>query len=268
MFALDDVKKYYLFRAFNKRLALPVWVVIMLDNGLSVEQVALIAGVSTLIALVLEVPSGAIADSIGHKRALTLALIGMGSGLLCFVGQSFWWFRAGSVLYYGVGSLMTGTHQAWLYERLQELGRAKDYQLVSGRSRSFSSGVSLFAVILAGPLYLWSPAVPFIVSGLIYYTGAFVTTRFTANKRASSVKESEGWWQTVVHFRRGWQTLAEDRVLLWFMLCNALLFGSMLGAIEVQQVILKNVGLAVGLFGFLYALKRLFSATVAPLLHR
>jgi len=103
---LDDIKKYYIFRALIKRYPLPIIALFMIDVGVSVEQVALIFTVSAVLELIFEVPSGAIADAIGHKKSLLISMSGQAIAMALYLGASFEWVFAGYILYYVSGSLM------------------------------------------------------------------------------------------------------------------------------------------------------------------
>lgn len=265
---LDDVKKYYLYRSFNKRLAMPVWFLFMIDHGLSVQQIAFVAGASTVISFILEIPSGSFADTIGHRKALILGALGQGAGLALFVGGNFWWILAGSLTYWSVGTLMTGTHQAFLFEKLVELGRKDEFQKLMGRARSVSATFSAIAVSTAGFMYAISPGLPFIASAAIYWLGAITAFTFNPTKYSLSVEKQEGFKTWINHFKQSWRTITQSSQLFWLSAFNALLVGISVAAAEMQQIILNNIGLAVAAFGILYAIKRLFSATMAPFLHR
>ncbi len=264
----DDVKKYYAFRSLNKRFVMPVWVLVMLDNGLSVEHIALIAGVCAIASFLLEVPSGSIADTIGHKQALLLSMIGQGTGLMLFIGGTFWWFLAGSLMYWGIGTLMSGTHQAMFYERLVELNRVDEYRKLSGRSRSISSFWSMATVAFAGVMYAWNPTVTFLIGGLLFWIGGAVVSTMHEPKQKKSVKKEEGFWQLITHFTTAFATIKKNKKLLWLMVTSSTALGVAWAAGEFQQIILENIGLATALFGVFYALKRFFTATTALFLHR
>jgi MFS family permease len=265
---LDDVKKYYIYRSLNKRLAMPVWFLIMIDSGLSIQYISLIIVISTIISFLLEIPSGSVADTIGHKRALIFAAIGQGVGLALFIGGGFWWILAGSIAYFATGSLMTGTHEAFFFEKLMELGRKNEYQKLMGRARSVSAFFSAFVVSTAGFLYLVDPRLPFLASAIIFWLGAAVVSSMKANQNEISVKEKEGFEAWLSHFGTSWETITKNSALLWLILINSMIMGSFFAVTELQQIILDNIGLAVGLFGILYTVKRLFTGVTALLLHR
>ncbi len=264
----DDVKKYYVYRALIKRFALPVIVLFMVNQGLSIEQIAIIAAVSKLISVVLEVPSGAIADSLGHRRALVIAALFQGLAMALYLGGTFWWIFAGSIVYWGLGTLMTGTLDALFYERVRELGRAKEYQKLEGRAVSVAHGLGIVAMALAGIAYAFAWWLPFAVGVLQFVLAAVVIGSFTQAKRPRSVAKFEGWMGWIHHFPVAWKALWTNKKLLWMTIANAVIVGSFFATAEFEPVILERASLAVVFFGFFYAGKRILAVPSAPLVHR
>lgn len=263
----DDIKKYYLYRGLNKRFVLPVWVLVMIDSGLSLQEIAIITAISGIVSVILEVPSGSIADTIGHKNALIIAMFFQGTSMLFFLGGSFWWIAAASWGYFGLGTLMTGTHQALFYERLQELGRTKEYQRLMGRARSFSSGFSMVSVLFAGLMYVWSPALTFFTGAILFWAGGVLISTFGEVKEKKSVSKDEAQLSLFSHFGAAWKNVQSQPKLLMLIVTNSLILGATYASAEFQQVIFTNIGLAISLFGVMYGLKRFFSMIISPLLH-
>jgi len=90
MLWFDDIKKYFVFRASIKRFVWPILVIYMLDIGLSVSDVAVIAVCGHVVSLLLEIPSGMISDTLGHKKTLVLSLVGQALSMLLYLGGAFW----------------------------------------------------------------------------------------------------------------------------------------------------------------------------------
>lgn len=73
-FSLPNIRRFIAFRLlFNARFYYPVFTILFLDLGLSLSQFAFLNTVWALTIVVLEVPSGALADSLGRKRLLVLS---------------------------------------------------------------------------------------------------------------------------------------------------------------------------------------------------
>jgi len=73
-FSVPNIRRFVAFRLFfNARFYYPVFTILFLDLGLSLSQFALLNTVWALTIVALEVPSGALADSIGRRRLLILS---------------------------------------------------------------------------------------------------------------------------------------------------------------------------------------------------
>ena len=73
-FAIRNVRRFIAFRVcFNARFYYPVFAVLFLDFGLTLEQFALLNAVWAATIVLLEVPSGALADLMGRRNLLVVA---------------------------------------------------------------------------------------------------------------------------------------------------------------------------------------------------
>ena len=62
---------------FNARFYYPVYALLFLEHGLTWEDFGILNGIWAITIILLEVPSGAFADTLGRKRLLVLAGICM-----------------------------------------------------------------------------------------------------------------------------------------------------------------------------------------------
>lgn len=263
----DDIKKYYAFRALIKRFILPILVVFMIDSGLSLEQIALIAAVSSVVGLILEVPSGAVADTIGHRRTLIISVIGQAISMALYLGGSFYFIFAGGVLYFASGTLLSGTMQALLFERLKDMRREKDFKKVLGRAISFANGAGIVSMLLAGVVYVYKDWLPFVVNIFMFIVAAVVMLRFKEVKTKVSVEEREGFVEFFSHFGVAVKSIVKQKFLFWMIVLQALTLSSLFAMMEFDQVILLDVGVAVTMLGVVYALKRIVVVVLAPTVH-
>ena len=85
---LATVRWFVAFRVFfNARFYYPVFTILFLDFGLTLEQFAVLNAVWAATIVLAEVPSGALADVIGRRRLVLAAAVLMvvEMALLCFV---------------------------------------------------------------------------------------------------------------------------------------------------------------------------------------
>lgn len=132
VFALANVRLFVAFRVvFNARFYYPVFAILFLDYGLTLEQFALLNTVWALTIVLAEVPSGALADIIGRKQLLvtTSLLMIAEMSLIAFVplGNSqvvFMAFLVNRVLSGLAEALASGADEALAYDTLVEHGLA------------------------------------------------------------------------------------------------------------------------------------------------
>jgi len=137
-FAVRNVRLFILFRLFfNSRFYYPVFTILFLDFGLSLEQFALLnVGWAASIVL-LEVPSGALADTIGRRNLLVAAgaLMIAEMCLLCFVPPGspsllFGVFLANRILSGAAEAAASGADEALAYDSLAQAGDAEQWPRV------------------------------------------------------------------------------------------------------------------------------------------
>ncbi len=264
---LDDIKKYYIFRALIRRFVWPILILHMLNVGVTVEQVAIITALGYIVGVLFEIPSGAVADVIGHKRILVLAMIGQSISMLLYLGGSFWWMLAGTMLFFFAGSFLTGTHEALFYELLIKLGRTNEHQKFVGRARAAAGAVGIIFMLSISAIYVWLWWLPFIIGFAQFILAAIVISTFGKTKQNILVKEREGFMKTVFHFKQASKQIRSVPLLYWIIITQSLIIGISVGAIQLHQVIFKDIGLAVILFGVVYALKRVMALVFSPLAH-
>jgi len=155
---------YLIISLFWLAVALPLALVILLiqARGLDLFQVGLAMGAYALTIVLLEVPTGGLADTIGRKRVTVIAYGFMAlSGILILVAFSFPMILAGFVLN-GVGrALSSGALDAWFVDALQASDPEIDLQPALAKAGTFTLlALGLGTLIGSGIPYLfsWLPA--------------------------------------------------------------------------------------------------------------
>lgn len=117
---------------------------------------------------VLEIPTGAIADLIGKKRTLALALLiyGLGNFAVGF-SQSYLHLLIGMIILGTGGALSSGTYEALLYDSLKEDGDEKDYGKYLSDTHKYSLITMSLASFLGGLMYKVDPRYPYFALGIL-----------------------------------------------------------------------------------------------------
>ncbi|MFN2181639.1 MAG: MFS transporter [Candidatus Promineifilaceae bacterium] len=110
-------------------LVLPIFVLFMQSRGLGLMQIGIIMGAYSVTVVLLELPTGGLADAVGRKKVSLLAnSIDILASIIIFFSFSFWGFLLG-MLFMGVSrALNSGALDAWYVDSLQAADPAVDLQ--------------------------------------------------------------------------------------------------------------------------------------------
>ena len=160
-FAINNIRCFIFFRIFfNARFYYPIFTILFIDFGLTLEQCALLNVVWAATIVLLEVPSGALADVIGRKNLLVFAgiLMVIEMGLLCVVpvGYSTLLFTVlliNRVLSGTAEAAASGADEALAYDALKKEGDIKNWSLVLEKQMRFQSIAYIGAMTLGAAVY-------------------------------------------------------------------------------------------------------------------
>lgn len=159
--AIGNIRLFIAFRIFfNARFYYPVFTILFLDYGLTIEQFALLNSVWAITIVCAEVPSGALADVIGRKRLIitTSVLMLFEIGLLAFVPLAnislvFWAFLLNRVLSGLAEALASGADEAIAYDSLKEAGLEARWPQVLSVQMRLKSVVSIVTATTGALVY-------------------------------------------------------------------------------------------------------------------
>ncbi|MDJ0853728.1 MAG: MFS transporter [Desulfobacterales bacterium] len=159
--ALPNIRHFIAFRVcFNARFYYPVFAILFLDFGLSLEQFALLNAVWAAAIVLLEVPSGALADIIGRRRLLigAAALMVAEMALLCLAPRGnptalFFFFLANRILSGAAEAAASGADEALAYEALKQTGQAEKWGLVLERQIRYQAIGFIVAMTVGAAVY-------------------------------------------------------------------------------------------------------------------
>jgi len=128
--------------------------VIFADHGLSGGQISSLFVLWSAVVFLLEIPSGAWADTFSRRTLLTVGpvLSGTGFALWTFL-PSYPAFAAGFVLWGLQSAMCSGTLESLVYDELARHGVAAAYPRLASRSRAIGLTAGLVATAAATPLF-------------------------------------------------------------------------------------------------------------------
>lgn len=151
---------------------LPIWVAFY-TSKISLGELAVVTACGSLISILLEVPTGALADLIGRRTTVFLGMMAkvMMFGLIPFI-SSFWGILA-FMLLEGIGdALISGADVAIMYDSLKELHREDEFsQMYNNLLFRYRIGLILGSFV-AGPLFMVWRGLPFVLRSVTYLISA------------------------------------------------------------------------------------------------
>ncbi|WP_157554232.1 MFS transporter [Nocardia crassostreae] len=133
-----------------------LYALLFAEHGLNTAQISILLGIWSATSFLLEVPSGAWADTVSRRALLIL------SGALLVAGFASWtlWptfagFAAGFILWGTSGALRSGTFEALVYDELAARDATADYARIMGYVRGAAESAALIGILAAAPLYAW-----------------------------------------------------------------------------------------------------------------
>ena len=137
--------------------AVPVfWLYALLfaDSGLGVGEISALFALWSAAGIVLEVPSGALADRWSRRGSLALSGPVIGAGFAAWtVWPTFAGFAAGFLLWAAGGALASGSLEALVYDGLLVAGRAETYARVNARLNATSQLAQIPSGLAATALF-------------------------------------------------------------------------------------------------------------------
>ena len=160
-YVLPNIRLFIAFRIlFNARFYYPVFTVLFLDFGLSLEQFALLNTVWAFTIVLAEVPSGALADLLGRRLLLvaTSLLMIAEMSLIAFVPLGnlqvvFWAFLVNRVLSGLAEAMASGADEALAYDTLVAYGLAGEWSKVLEVQMRAQNVGYIFAMTLGAVVY-------------------------------------------------------------------------------------------------------------------
>ena len=159
--AEKNLRLFICFRMlFNARFYYPVYALLFLEHGLSWEDFGILNGIWAITIILLEVPSGALADTLGRKKLLILAAICMIVEMIALLfapmngGQYvFLLFALNRVVSGLAEAAASGADEALAYDSLKEAGMESEWNKALEKAQRFTSLAFFFAMMTGSAFY-------------------------------------------------------------------------------------------------------------------
>ncbi|MFP4567334.1 MAG: hypothetical protein ACLFN8_00160 [Candidatus Woesearchaeota archaeon] len=217
------------------------------------QQIGLYMGIGSIVGFLLEIPSGYLSDTIGHKFSLILAKVSLLRSTCFFVfGSSLIHFIFGSVFISTGFAFSSGTSSAFLHNTLTNLKREKEFGTLNGKIRSNVSLVSAFMILALPFLSSFSLIMPIKIYLVFDIFGLIIALFLHSPKMVFSADDIKG--ESILSQLKRFKGTGFYLISIFL----GLISGFMFGLSGYKEPFVASLGMPIVLIGFIMASSRFF----------
>ena len=260
--ARKNLRLFICFRMlFNARFYYPVYALLFLEHGLSWEDFGILNGIWAITIILLEVPSGALADTLGRKKLLVLAAICMVVEMLALLfapmnGSEyvFLLFALNRIVSGLAEAAASGADEALAYDSLKEAGMEKEWNKALEKAQRYTSLAFFFAMMTGSAFYdasfinscIHTIGLDFTMTSqdavkapiFLTFLSSLVVLGAALGMKDSFAREKMGAWETM---RSSFTKTVQAGSWIWK---TPLPFGILIGAMALDNVIRQFLTIA------------------------
>jgi hypothetical protein len=265
-----DLRLFFLFRLLaTSYLWVPILWYFMTSRGLGFGEIMLLSAVYSGVVILVEVPTGALADRIGRRQSMMAGALAMSAAcLIAYGAHSFAAFAGFEVLAAISMSLCSGADSAYLFDLLHSAGHGDEYPRREGTSSAWHQAGNVVAFAAGGWLGANDLALPYLVTACVAAAAFAVAVFMRAEPEppaAPAPARSLGaeFSHYFAHMRRSLRDVRESRRLSWVIAYSAVVFVLLRATVYLYQPYLDARGFGIAETGFVFAGVYLIAALVA-----
>lgn len=242
---------------------------------MSLGEFGLIDGLVFALGLLLEVPTGVIADLIGKKRAIQLAMLflSVGSLIMGLSPDKTWLIWSMIIVQIGL-AFYSGSVEAYVYDTLIDHQQTPHYDKVISTGMMLLNVAASMATLIGGWLYVSDIRAPLLAWSLFNWVGLLLSFWLSEPKTDSHTMSWQAYWQQT---KEGMQALFTRSLrpllpIMWLLLSAVYLWdwgmlrtvtATYFGLPVTSQATIFAILPLIGVIAvkFLPALRKLFSDT-------
>ncbi|MDP1743919.1 MAG: MFS transporter [Candidatus Amesbacteria bacterium] len=263
---LTFTRLFYLSRFFfDFILIYAVEKLFFVSRGLNLSQIGILLFSWSVMTLVLEVPTGVLADRWSRRKMLILSGIFFSTCYLVWIfSNSFVLFLVG-FFFRTLGSTFTsGTLQAYLYDFLKLHNQEDQFEKIWGRGNALRTLGTGVAVFLGGFLSQISYSIPLVISALSVFVVSITTFLWPEIPIITPTNE-EKYWGFV---KSATNTVFHNRNLLRIVLYSVIIFSAFSNLEEFNDIYLNFLGYPNYMMGIIFAIAMSAQSLASTMAHK
>ena len=249
----SNIWKLYAIKASKwMMLFMPIIWLFYEANGLTIRDLFVIQSIYSVTIVLIEIPSGYIADVFGRKNSMVVGTFFSFLGVLTYtLSFGFDGFLV-AALCLGVGqSFISGSDTALMYDSLAELNRSEDFIKLEGRTISMGNLAEATAFVIGGFLAQISLRTPFYYQVGIALVGFIIALLLVEPKIARLKDGAIKPWKNIKRIIR--YAMMEKSILRAYIFYSAIIGVATLTMAWFAQPYFKTLEIGVVYFGLIGA---------------
>ena len=249
--------KIYIYRFLSEfYLIVPILIPYYESNHLNSTQIFTIQASYALSVLILEIPSGYLADVIGRKKTLILGafFLPVGIAVYAFTGSFYTFILAEFIVAVG-NSMRSGCDSAFIYDTLIQLKEESEYKKFEGRSMFYTRLGTGLSSVGGGLFALLSLHLPFYINiGTSLFMLPLAISLIEPKRKKL---EASNPLTDILRICRFCLSHGQLRRLMLFA---ALVMSTNIIGVWAYFLYYRSLGISIGYFGIIFAAFQLSSA--------
>lgn len=244
----------------------PVWVSMELKY-ITLTQVAIIDMVILFSAIILELPTGALADLIGRKKSVSISFFVSAMAYFLFAyADSFSLFLIAG-LGFGLGdALMSGALEALVFDTLKQNKKEAAFSEISNKNNLIFNYSIFAAIIIGGLIFEKHYHLPSVLTGISFLIATFISLKFIEPDIDSEKFTLKNYLlQTKMGFKELFKNKQSRDISLFYILVGAFTWPIVL---SFKNFALVDLGVSEKNMGFILAFLSLFAVQFLHVLIR
>jgi len=197
-----NVKMLYIYKFISQCLPIyAFYTILFIERGKSVTDVAVLIALWSVFAIVVEIPSGILADRWNRRNMLAISAVLQG---ICFIvwffSHTLLMFALGFVFWAVSGAFVSGTEEGLIYDNLKNDGREGDFTEIYGKAQFYANVGAIVGIASAGVMasFISIETIALISAAICFANVAFALQIRERNFYSEKLDEEEaGFFETI-----------------------------------------------------------------------
>lgn len=240
---------FYIYTILTGKMFVGTTQVLFLTNkGFSLTEIMLISTITGISSLVLEIPTGMLADRVGYKKCISMGLaIDLIAYVFILLSNQYWHIVVYAILISMGEATISGADYSLLYESFLILKQEKKFKDYLRKVNSKKMYVVAVLTILSGFLYNLNKYIPFAIT-ILLYAMAFLLSFFYTDIRSNK--------ENIVHIKDNVifsiSSIKKNKKFQLYIIEGACFTVLFLNQNILLQEYMNDIGINVSLFGIVF----------------